>query len=788
MQPMRIQSILALVLAAVLVRPPITFSQQTSAKSTKSTSSSSSLQDIGWPRQITKDGATLVYYQPQIDEWKDYKDITAEVAFSLTASGKQNMGVASMKANTLVDKDARTVYIRDIQVTDVRFPGLEESAKAAMEQSFKSLAPKGGEPLSLDRVMADVDRSKVTAKPLALKNDPPKIFFSSSAAVLLIVEGEPVLAPIEKTDLEFVVNANWDVFQDKDSKKYYMLANDGVWLTTSDLKGTWKKADSLPKDMSKLPANENWDDVKRAIPPKTTGVVVPQVFFADQPAEMILLKGGPVYSRIPGTQLLYVANTDSDLFVDSKDNIYYVLISGRWFRAKGLNGPWTYAGNDLPADFAKIPSDSPRADVLASVPGTIEASDAVMLAQIPTVALINKADVEAKVKVNYDGGSPQFKPIEGTQLQYATNTQDKVIQVGNDYYVCYNAVWLVSSNPNGPWKVADSIPKEIYSIPPSSPVHNVTYVTQTTTDSTVESSSTAGYLGMMMVGTAIGFSIAYGTGYYYPPYYYYPPGMYYPVYRPWPATYGAGAVYNPRTGGYAVGRAAYGPYGAVGSAAWYNPSTGRYGRSASAQSWYGGRTVASAYNPRTGAYGATSQAHNAYAQWGQSAAVRGDQWARTGHVTTANGTVAGIRSSEGNAAIARGQNGTVARGTNNTYASKDGNVYRKDASGNWSQYNNGGWNPVDSSQAKQQAQQKLQDRQANGGGVQNRANSTQTGGVAQNRAGTVQNRPSVSPQTMEGLNRSSAARDRGSMQMQQHRSFGGGGFGGGGFRGGGRRR
>jgi len=34
-------------------------------------------------------------------------------------------------------------------------------------------------------------------------------------------------------------------------------------------------------------------------------------------------------------------------------------------------------------------------------------------------------------------------------------------------------------SPNGPWKCADNVPKEIYTIPPSSPVYNVSYVIQT---------------------------------------------------------------------------------------------------------------------------------------------------------------------------------------------------------------------------------------------------------------------------------------------------------------------
>ena len=229
MQPTRFQAALAILLTAALLRPPATYPQQPAAKSSTTPAKAAAAtpnasvttpktQDIGWPRQITKDGATLVYYQPQIDEWKDYKDITAEVAFQLKpASGQQAMGVASIKAGTLVDKEARTVFIRDIQVTSVRFPGLEDSVKSAMEQSFKSLVPKGGEPLSLDRLMADVDRSKVTAKAVAVKNDPPQIFFSSSSAILLLVEGDPVLSPIEKNDMQFVVNAIDNVLMNADN-------------------------------------------------------------------------------------------------------------------------------------------------------------------------------------------------------------------------------------------------------------------------------------------------------------------------------------------------------------------------------------------------------------------------------------------------------------------------------------------------------------------------------------------------------------------------------------------
>jgi hypothetical protein len=316
---------------------------------------------------------------------------------------------------------------------------------------------------------------------------------------------------------------------------------------------------------------------------------------------------------------------------------------------------------------------------------------------------VNKADAEAKVKVNYDG-DPKFAPIEKTKLEYATNTQEKVIKDGDIYYLCFLGVWFVSANPDGPWKTADSVPKEIYEIPTSSPVYNVTYVTQTNaTETTVESSTTAGYMGMFVMGMTIGVCVAYGSGYYYPPYMYWGPMYPYPIYRPYPYAYGAAYSYNPWTGGYAGGRVAYGPYGTARTAAWYNPSTGRYGRSASVQTPWGGRSAASAYNPYTGGYASTRQGHNAYSQWGSSVASRGNQWVQTGHVTNANGTTAGYRTSGGQQGVVHsGANGTVARTNNGVYAGHDGNVYKKNEGGGWSQYNNGSWNNVNNNVASQQ--------------------------------------------------------------------------------------
>ena len=240
----------------------------------------------------------------------------------------------------------------------------------------------------------------------------------------------------------------------------------------------------------------------------------------------------------------------------------------RWFRANELKGPWNYATPTLPADFMKIPSGHPRAHVLASVPGTREAEDALLLAAIPRTAEINRKAAHAEVQYV---GAPQFTPIPNTSVSYARNTPNDVLRIGDHYYLCLQGVWFFSGSPQGPWQAADRVPPEIYSIPESSPKYNVTYVRiYNTTPDTIVYGYTPGYYGAFVAGGAV----VWGTGYYYPPYVAVGVATV-PVY--WGAscyTYGASAWYNPATGGYSRGSAVYGPYGGYGAASAYNPRTG----------------------------------------------------------------------------------------------------------------------------------------------------------------------------------------------------------------------
>jgi uncharacterized membrane protein YgcG len=716
------------------------------------------------------------------------------------AKGEQKpaLGTIKFEADTLVSVEQRLVKFSSLKITEANFQTLSKDQSREIVTELEKGLPEEDRIISLDRVLVQVDKSQILPKNVeGLKSDPPKIFLSRTPAILVNFDGEPIWSPIKDNELKFAVNTNWDVFQHGPTSIYY-LRNEGSWLRATDVKGPWSSAGKLPDSFSKLPADDNWKDVRENLPGKPTAAV-PNVYVSTEPAELILIDGKPKFVPVPGTGLLWVSNTESDLFATGPDGPLYYLVAGRWFKAPNFNGNWTFATPELPEAFQRISLEHPRSRVLASVPGTQQAAEAVLLAQVPQIARVNKKEVKAP-EVIYQG-EPQYENIQGTPLQRAVNTDKEIIKVGDQYYMCFQGVWFMANTAKGPWTIASSVPKEVYEIPASSPAHSVTYVTvqqDNDDDDWVVFAATAGYTGMM-----IGWGCTvWGTGWYYPPYYWY--GGYYPVYYPYWRTYGYGSWYNPYTGVYGTAGRIYGPYGGVGYGARYNPNTGTYARGAFAYGPYGARGAAQAYNPRTGTYAATRQGSNVYGSWGSSYVQRGDDWASTKRFTdNAGNTTRVTRGDEGGMISRRGQDGSgfVGKRGDNVYAGRDGNVYRRDESGNWNKWDNGSWNSV------QKPDNSVRDSFLNENAKQReraeRNSPSQRDTATGERTGQSLQRNQMDPSTFRSLERDRASRAEGARRSSDAGSYSrsrssgsagsyrGGGFsrgGGGGFRGGGRRR
>jgi len=643
-----------------------------------------------WPRTADIEGATVEVHAPQVISWNDFSDLDARVAVVVTPEkGAPFAATVLINANTVADLDERAVDLVSMRIIETSIPGVAEDVVTAWRQRLEELLPTAPMAVSLEFLLTSLEamghEEGDGGQPRDIGPLPelPPIFYSKEPAILVMLDGEPVLAPIDGSGLLYAVNTNWDLLTDDVS---WFLRHDDSWLTSRGFETGWRPAATLPAEFSKLPAEEGWAEAVANIPGRPLAPEeTPTVFVSTQPAELIITDGQPTLEDIEGTSIEWVTNTDSDLF--HLDGNWYLLLSGRWFISSALESPWTEL-YDVPTDFAAIPPDHVCADVLTSVPGTMEAAEAVRLARVPTKATVSR---EATATVKYEG-EPQFAPIDETSMEYAVNTASDVIRIGDLYYLCFQGVWFVSRSPEGPWQVSDGLPDVITTIPPSSPVYHTTYVqVYDTTPTTVVFGYTAGYIGLYVARGCV----VFGTGWYHRPFIYHPPHMHWPIYHGHPVSFGVHAHYNPHTGAYVRGAAVYGPYGGAGRAAAFNPHTGTYARSASAWGPYGGSAAMRAYNPRTGAHGWSHQSTNQYAHWGESTVHRGNEWVHTGHYGDSRGTVAGFETSHGSKGVVwrgdDGQGGHVVKGPgDNVYAGRDGNVYRR-TEGGWSKHENGSW-------------------------------------------------------------------------------------------------
>jgi hypothetical protein len=393
---------------------------------------------------------------------------------------------------------------------------------------------------------------------------------------------------------------------------------------------------------------------------------------------LIFIDGEPEFEPLSASEIMVVSNTDSDLVFEIASQSYYVLLSGRWFRTKDIDhGPWTWVANDeLPSRFSEIPVESDVGYLRASVAGTEEAREALLEQSVPQTAAV-KTTAGASFTVSYDG-APEFKPIDGTAMTYAVNTSAAVIWSGGRYYACDQGVWYDSASATGPWTVSKQVPDEIYTIPPSNPHYNVTYVkVYDSTPEVIYVGYTPGYTSSYVSHGCV----VYGTGWWYRPFW----G---PYYYPRPATWGFHVRWNPWYGwsfglSWSTGRftfsIGFGGWGGYRYGGWWGPAMWRpyprYGYRAGYRAGYRHGYAAGRYSAnRPAHYGNTTINNNIYARPGNT-----DRVART------QDRSGGAR-----------QQPTVARDrANNVYTDRNGNVYRRNENGSWDRRQDGGWSKTD---------------------------------------------------------------------------------------------
>jgi hypothetical protein len=501
-----------------------------------------------WPRLVKLADALVVIYQPQVNSWTGNRlDFRSALAIKPNGAEREAFGSLFATARTNVDKATHRVTLDNMQITKSDFPTLPDHGAAYMAELQRKLA-KGVRTISLDRLRQSPALPGTASPAAAVQNNVPRVFVSQSPAILVPIDGAPVMQAIAgNTVFQRVINTRALIVQRVVEKDYFIHVFDG-WLTANSIQGPWGPTFIAPPGLNGLAAKirqtqpvDLLDGGPGAVPRPTLSAGVPTIYTSQGPAELVVFTGSPQFVPIVGTGLMWAANTTSDVFVDTASKDYYLLLSGRWFRAPALDGQWTFVpGNALPPDFAAIPPTAVVGAVLQSVAGTPQAKQALnenSIAQTVSIPLKNGPKFMAK----FDG-APQFAPVAGTSLAYAINSPVPVIRVAPDaYYAVRAGVWFTAGSATGPWSVAVSVPESIYTIPPSSPIYYVTYVRiYDVTASLVHAGYTPGYLGTAVSPWG---TVVYGTGYTYMSWI----GK---AWYPAPSTYGAAAtpIYNKDTG------------------------------------------------------------------------------------------------------------------------------------------------------------------------------------------------------------------------------------------------
>lgn len=692
-----------------------------------------------WPKDVPlKNGGKITIYQPQGEDLKgDVLSGRAAISVRKTAAAEPVFGAVWFEAYLETDKSNRTATLTGAKITKAKFAdSVSDDKIKQLSDLIATEVPKWKIEIPLDQLITSINADKQIDDP-NLKNDPPKIYYETKATSLVLIDGDPKEQQDKDMKMDRVVNTPFLIVKNPDDKKYYLYAG-GFWYRSSSVTSGYENVKSLSSKIKQLDTqvkeNEkknNQNATANDKPKSPTAIIVSTV-----PAELIQTEGEATYADIKGTSLLYATNTLDDIFKSITDQKSYILISGRWYSAASLTGPWTYVPSDkLPADFAKIPKGTEKDGVLVSVAGTPEAADAKIDAQVPQTAKVDRKT--AKCEVTYDG-APKFTAIENTSLQLAENSNITVLKTSDGkYYAVQNGVWFISTSPNGPWKVSDDRPKDVDKIPPSNSAYNTKYVyIYDHTPDYVYMGYTPGYLGCYIYGP----TVVYGTGFYYHPWY----GA---VYYPRPVTFGFGFSYNPWTGwnmswgmsfnfgwfhmGFAGGTA-YGGWGMAGG--WFGPPA--FMPPPRPWGWNGGY-----YGPRP-AYGygprpnininrpvyinnnININVNNNNRYYNNNSIHNNNIYNHTNGVTTRDinrGNIANqnIRQNNTNRMGANGggvQNPRLSNNTgatrqnvarpstgqnNNVMTDRNGNVFQKDKQGNWQQRNNGNWQPANAERTQQ---------------------------------------------------------------------------------------
>jgi len=528
----------ALLLSSSMLVPSIAVVQD-------QTQSSSQSQASEWPQSNTVGDRTFTVYQPQFDGY-DGRIATLSAAITVKQGDALKRGIMWLRAETAPADIAGEVELHDLHITRLSIDNKDDwAARSALQGSLSGV----GFTIDRDTMVQDLklDNARSSGTP-GLSFEVPDVRFTEVPTVLVPVDGSPVLAACGSW--QKVVNTPFVLLQSPNGR-WFVRVGATQWMSAPTMTGTYAASDAPPADVvaalgTPKPLTEG-NPVQE--PESASGMkpVLPStVLVTTKPSALVSTMGKPALKQV-AAGVSEVTNANVVVLKTASPAAWWTLISGRWFSASDLKGPWAYVPpTRLPPSFRSLPKSGRLAAARASVPGTVEAYESIVAArEIQTVTV--KADTPCQMSWR---GEPAWSGVDGIDgLSYGTNASQPTFKFEDAFWCCADGMWFKGSSATGPWAITDSVPMQIYRVPPTNPDYAATYVEifgSTHGDdgslASVTFGFTAGYLGTYLHdGTTV-----FGTGYSYSA-----ASDGDTTYDPAPQTYGTANQYDPQSGSYA---------------------------------------------------------------------------------------------------------------------------------------------------------------------------------------------------------------------------------------------
>lgn len=509
------------------------------------TQSSSQSQASEWPQSNTVGDRTFTVYQPQFDGY-DGRIATLSAAITVKQGDALKRGIMWLRAETAPADIAGEVELHDLHITRLSIDNKDDwAARSALQGSLSGV----GFTIDRDTMVQDLklDNARSSGTP-GLSFEVPDVRFTEVPTVLVPVDGSPVLAACGSW--QKVVNTPFVLLQSPNGR-WFVRVGATQWMSAPTMTGTYAASDAPPADVvaalgTPKPLTEG-NPVQE--PESASGMkpVLPSiVLVTTKPSALVSTMGKPALKQV-AAGVSEVTNANVVVLKTASPAAWWTLISGRWFSASDLKGPWAYVPpTRLPPSFRSLPKSGRLAAARASVPGTVEAYESIVAArEIQTVTV--KADTPCQMSWR---GEPAWSGVDGIDgLSYGTNASQPTFKFEDAFWCCADGMWFKGSSATGSWAITDSVPMQIYRVPPTNPDYAATYVEifgSTHGDdgslASVTFGFTAGYLGTYLHdGTTV-----FGTGYSYSA-----ASDGDTTYDPAPQTYGTANQYDPQSGSYA---------------------------------------------------------------------------------------------------------------------------------------------------------------------------------------------------------------------------------------------